>query len=67
MFCSFNKGSACLRSFVGIGSSRHVDDLDESIREFSSGRAVDAKDSRRAPGCGGVAIAKAHFGRDVGS
>ena len=50
-----------------IGSSRHVDDLDERIREFSSGRSVDAKDSRRAPGCGGVAIAKAHFGRDVGS
>ena len=47
---------------MGIGSNRHVDDLDERIREFSSG-----KDSRRAPGRGGVAIAIALFGRDVGS
>ena len=48
-----------------IGSSRHVDDLDERIREFISGRSVGAKDSRRAPGCGGVAIAIGHFGRGV--
>ena len=37
---SLNMGSACLRSFVGIGSSRHVDDLDERIREFSSGKSM---------------------------
>src|SRR4029434_8632824 len=51
---SLNEGSSCLRSFVGIGSSRHVDDLDERIKEFSSGRSMGAKDSRRAPGLGGV-------------
>ena len=51
----FSKGSACLSSFVGIGSSRHVDDLDERIREFSSGRSMGAKDSRSAPSCGVVA------------
>ena len=62
---SLNNDSACLRSFVGIGSSRHVDDLDERIREFSSGRSMGAKDSRRAPGLGGVAIAIGHFGRGV--
>lgn len=26
---SFIKGSVCLSSFVGIGSSKHIDDLDE--------------------------------------
>ena len=63
---SLNEGSSCLSSFVGIGSSRHVDDLDERIRELSSGRSVGAKDSRSAPGCGGVAgAAIAHFGRDI--
>ena len=35
---SFNKGSACLSGFVGKGSTRHADDLDEEIRELSSGR-----------------------------
>src|SRR4029434_11155717 len=55
-------GDWIVHSFVGIGSSRHVDDLDERIREFSSGRSMGAKDSRRAPGLGGVAIATGHFG-----
>ena len=65
---SLNKGSACLSSFVGIGSSRHVDDFDERIRELSSGRSVGAQDSRSAPGCGGdTGVAKAHFGRVVGA
>ena len=40
--------------------------LDERIRQLSSGRSVGAKDSRSAPGCGGVA-GVAHFGRVVGS
>ena len=50
----FNKVSACLSIFVGIGSSRHIDDLDKAIRELSTGRSVGVKDSRSAPGCGGV-------------
>ena len=37
---------------MGIGSSKHVDDLDERIREFSSGRSMGVKDSRSATGCG---------------
>ena len=66
---SFNKGSACLSSFVGIGSS-HVDDLDEEIRELSSGRSIGVKDSRSAPGCGDVkevVIGIVHPGRAIGS
>ena len=47
-----NKGSACLSGFVEIGSSRHIDDLDE-IREFNSGRSMGVKDSRSTPGCKG--------------
>ena len=58
-----NKGSACLSGFVGIGSSRHVDDLVEEIREFSLGMSMGVKDSRSAPGCGGVIV---HPGRAVG-
>ena len=37
---SFNKGSACLSSFVEMGRSSHVDDLDEEIRKVSSGRSM---------------------------
>ena len=53
---------------MGIGSSRHVVDLNERIRELSSGRSVGAKDSRSAQGCESVAgAAIAHYGRWVGS
>ena len=58
----------CLIRFVGIGCSRHVDYLDEEIREWSSGRSMSVKDLRGAPGCGGVAeVAIVHSGRAVGS
>ena len=50
-----------LSSFVGMGSNRHVDDLDEEIRELSSGRSMGVKDSRSAPGCGGVTDVKAEI------
>ena len=65
---SLNNDSACLRSFVGIGSSRHVDDLDEKIRELSSGRSMCVKASRSAPGCGGVTeVVMVHRGRAIGT
>ena len=40
----FNKGSVCFSSFVGRGSKRHVEDLDEEIRKVSSGRSTTVKE-----------------------
>ena len=36
----------CFSSSVGIEYSRHIDDLDEEIRELSSGRLMCVKNSR---------------------
>ena len=47
---SFIKGSACFSNFVGIGSSRHVDN-DEEIREVSSGWSIGVKEYTRLLGC----------------
>ena len=48
------RGSACLSSFIGIGLSWHVDDLDEEIRKLSAGRSLGVKDSWSVRCCGGV-------------
>ena len=48
---SFNQDSVYLICFVGIGSSKQVDDLDEEIRELSSGKSMGVKDSMSAPCC----------------
>ena len=44
----------CFSSSVGIEYSRHIDDLDEEIRELSSGRSIGVKDSGNTPGHMGV-------------